>query len=202
MSQLRKGFIGAARLMRAETGPRIAVLSVGGWDTHADQGTLTGQFNNRLLELDQALGDFKTEIGAAWSKTVAICVTEFGRTVRVNGDRGTDHGQATVSLLVGGALKAGIFGDWPGLADNQLSDGDLRPTVDLRAVFKGLLRDHLGVPQDTLENVVFPESAGFAPVSGLIATPQPQSFSVARLMGQKPLVETSPIARYRRKYGT
>ncbi len=127
ISVLRKGFIGAARLMRADGGPRIAVLSVGGWDTHTQQGGLNGQFNDRLRELDQALEDLKSELGPAWAKTVTVCVTEFGRTVNTNGDGGTDHGIGTVAVLAGGAVKAGFVGDWPGLAPQNLLDGDLRP---------------------------------------------------------------------------
>lgn len=201
VSVLRKGFIGAARLMRAASGPRISVLSVGGWDTHSGQGGVTGQFNNRLMELDEALGDLKTELGAIWSKTVCICVTEFGRTVQTNGDSGTDHGIGTVALLVGGAVQGGFIGDWPGLAPGQLLDGDLRPTVDLRSVFKGILRDHIGVPQTVLDTTVFPGSTGLAPVANLIGGPQRITRSAAGFMRPPTLQEVAPIARYRQRYG-
>jgi uncharacterized protein (DUF1501 family) len=203
VSVLRKGFIGAARLMRAATGPRIAVLSVGGWDTHADQGGITGQFNDRLLELDEALGDLKTELGAVWAKTVAICVTEFGRTVQANGDRGTDHGIATVALLAGGAVRRRFIGDWPGLAPAQLFDGDLRPTVDLRAIFKGILRDHLGVPGTILDTTVFPGSAAVKPIAGLVDTPAASAARQSTVGFMQPPTpqEVAPIARYRRQYG-
>ena len=202
ISGLRKGFIGAARLMRAATGPRISVLSVGGWDTHTNQGGVTGQFNDRLLELDEALGDLKTELGAAaWAKTVAICVTEFGRTVNTNGDEGTDHGIGTVSLLVGGALKGGIVGDWPGLAAGQLWEGDLRPTVDLRSLFKGILRDHIGVPGTVLESTVFPDSAAAPATDNLVKTPAPAARLPAKFVRPPTLQEVSPIARYRAQYG-
>jgi uncharacterized protein (DUF1501 family) len=201
VSVLRKGFIGAARLMRAATGPRVAVLSVGGWDTHSDEGGLTGQFNDRLMELDQGLGDFKTEIGTQWANTVAICVTEFGRTVETNGNSGTDHGLATVSLLVGGAVRRHFIGDWPGLAPAQLLDGDLRPTVDLRSVFKGILRDHIGVPATVLESTVFPDSAAAPPISNIVKVPvQPRS--AGKFKRPPTLQETAPIARYRQMYGT
>jgi uncharacterized protein (DUF1501 family) len=198
---LRKGFIGAARLMRSAGGPRIAVLSVAGWDTHADQGGITGQFNDRLNELDQALGDFKREIGALWAKTAAVCVTEFGRTVLVNGDRGTDHGIGTVSLLFGGAVRAGFIGDWPGLAPHQLLDGDLRPTVDVRGVFKGILRDHVGVPTAILNTTVFPDSAGVPPIGNLVKASPPAERPSANFVQPPSLQETAPIARYRRQYG-
>jgi uncharacterized protein (DUF1501 family) len=205
ISVLRRGFIGAARLMRAASGPRVSVLSVGGWDTHSQQGGLTGQFNDRLTELDQALGDFKTEIGTAWANTVVICVTEFGRTVETNGTTGTDHGLGTTSLLVGGAVKQGFIGDWPGLAPAQLLEGDLRPTVDLRSVFKGILRDHMGMPDATLESVVFPDSATTAPTyNGIVKLPvlAASRLSAAKQVRLPTLQDVAPIARYRKQYGT
>ncbi len=202
ISSLRKGFIGAARLMRAPAGPRIAVLSVDGYDTHADQGGATGQFNDRLMELDLALNDLKVEMGPAWSKTVAICVTEFGRTVRTNGDSGTDHGVATAGILAGGALKGGIVGDWPGIAQAQLyEDSALVPAVDLRSIFKGVLRDHLGVPIDILNTTVFPDSQAAKPTPNLIAIPANSNRRLAGFNRPPALQETAPIMRYRRKHG-
>ncbi len=201
ISVLRKGFIGAARLMRADGGPRIAVLSVGGWDTHTQQGGLNGQFNDRLRELDQALEDLKSELGPAWAKTVTVCVTEFGRTVNTNGDGGTDHGIGTVAVLAGGAVKAGFVGDWPGLAPQNLLDGDLRPTVDLRGVFKGILRDHLAVPPEILDTTVFPESASAPTIGGLVRTPTPPTMAAARVARLAPPPALPPIALYRQKYG-
>ena len=110
--------------------------------------------------------------GEAWPETViAALITEFGRTARINGDDGTDHGTATVALFAGGALKGGrVIADWPGLKDADLRDNrDLKPTVDLRSVLKGLLRDHLRVEERQLEAVVFPESASTRPTQGLLA---------------------------------
>ena len=203
ISGLRKGFIGAARLMRAAAGPRIAVLSVDNWDTHADQGVLSGQYNDRVRELDAALGDLRTELGTLWAKTVAVCVTEFGRTVAANGSRGSDHGIASTALLVGGAVRSGFVGDWPGLAPAQLEDGDLRPTVDLRAVFKGILRDHLGAPAATLESVVFPNSVAAVPVANLVKTPvAPSASRAVASAASTPPRELSPIERYRSQFGT
>lgn len=200
VSWLRQNFIGAARLMRSDLGPRIAFLSVEGWDTHSTQGTVTGDFNNRLRELDQALVDFKTELGSIWAKTVVICVTEFGRTVETNGSRGTDHGKASCSLLVGGSVRQGFIGDWPGLAPAQLEDSDLRPTVDLRGVFKGILRDHVGVPASVLEATVFPGSTSAPIIDNLVDSPV--AATSARLASTSTTVAApAPIAKYREKYG-
>lgn len=203
VNALRRGFIGAARLMRADSGPRIAVLSVGGWDTHASQGGLTGEHASRLTALDEALQDLKTELAEVWAHTVVLCVTEFGRTVQTNGDRGTDHGIATTALLAGGAVRAGILGDWPGLAPNQLYEhGDLRPTVDLRAVFKGVLRDHLGVARSVLDRSVFPGSGDVAPLGRLIRDPVRRAEGRASAFVQPIDPRTvSPIALYRRQHG-
>jgi len=107
----------------------------------------------------------------AWGETVIAVVTEFGRTARINGTQGTDHGTATVALLAGGALNGGrVIADWPGLAEAKLFEGrDLRPTTDLRAVLKGLLCDHVRVPEKALAETVFPGSAGVKPMRGLLA---------------------------------
>lgn len=160
----------AARFMSAPEGPRIGVLSYNGWDTHAFEGPTRGQLANRLAALDAALLAFATSMGPAWKDTVAVVVTEFGRTVRVNGTAGTDHGMATAALVIGGAIGGGrVLADWPGLADKDLHEGrDLKPTLDLRAVFKGVLRDHIGVPGRALDEIVFPQSAAIKPVSGLL----------------------------------
>ena len=203
VSSLRKGFIGAARLMRAETGPRIAVLSVDGWDTHSDQGSSTGYFNDHLAELDLALADVKSELGTIWNKTVVVCVTEFGRTVQTNGDGGTDHGVGAVALLVGGALKGGIVGDWPGIAISQLYEGTaLMPTVDLRSIFKGVLRDHIGIPTDILDSTVFPESAAVKATNMLIGVPATAARRAAKFSKPPTMQDVAPILHYRRRYGT
>jgi uncharacterized protein (DUF1501 family) len=107
----------------------------------------------------------------AWSDTVVALVTEFGRTAHLNGNDGSDHGTATVALFAGGALRGGrVVADWPGLKDTDLLEKrDLRPTVDLRSVLKGLLHDHLRVDERRLEATVFPESAAARPIEGLLA---------------------------------
>jgi uncharacterized protein (DUF1501 family) len=110
-------------------------------------------------------------MGPAWRDTVVALVTEFGRTARINGTDGTDHGTATVALLVGGALKGGrVIADWPGLKSADLYENrDLKPTTDLRAVLKGLLKDHLRADERTLAQSVFPGSDGVKPMAGLVA---------------------------------
>ena len=161
----------AAKFMSTPEGPRIGVLSYNGWDTHANEGPIKGQLALRLGGLDAAIRALESGMGPAWKDTIVAVVTEFGRTARVNGTQGTDHGMATVALLVGGAVKGGrILADWPGLREAALYEGrDLAPTRDLRAVLKGVLRDHLGVPDGALGASVFPESTVAKPLDGLIA---------------------------------
>lgn len=157
-----------ARLMTGPDGADLVALSVDGWDTHARQ---PGQLQTRLTGLDQVVMGLKTGLGADWDRTVVVVATEFGRTARANGTQGTDHGTGSALLLAGGALKSGgMVGDWPTLADNRLFEGrDLAPTLDVRGVFKGLLRDHMGVDRAALDTRVFPGSGTEAPaVAGLV----------------------------------
>ncbi len=160
----------AARFLSAADGPRIGALSYNGWDTHANEGVIQGQLGNRLLGLDAAIKALHDGMGAAWKDTVVVIVTEFGRTARVNGTQGTDHGMATCALVVGGAVKGGrVLADWPGLAENQLfQNRDLKPTQDLRGLLKGVLRDHLGIPDGVLGRTVFPETAALKGFEGLV----------------------------------
>lgn len=159
-----------ARFLTADNGPQIAVLEAGGWDTHANQGAATGQLANRLTGLDQSLETLKTGMGSDWQKTVVCVVTEFGRTVKVNGTRGTDHGTASAALLLGGAVNGGrIIADWPGLQSGDLYEGrDLKPTTDLRALFKGILVEHLLLDEGHVETSVFPDSRSARAMTGLI----------------------------------
>jgi len=161
-----------ARFLTAADGPRIAVVESGGWDTHANQGASTGQLANRFRQLDTALDTLRDGLGDAWSKTVVAVVTEFGRTVRVNGTRGTDHGTATAALLVGGAVGGGkVIADWPGLRNRDLYEQrDLAPTTDLRSVFKSVLVMHLGLDAAFVDSVVFPGSRGVTPIDDLVRT--------------------------------
>ena len=162
----------AAKFLARSDGPRIGALAFDGWDTHANEGATNGRLAALLGALDGAIAAVESGMGDAWRETVVAVVTEFGRTARINGTDGTDHGTATVALLAGGALKGGrVVADWPGLAANKLYEGrDLRPTTDLRAVMKGVLRDHLRVSDGALATAVFPDSAAARPTRGLVAT--------------------------------
>ena len=162
---------GAAKLMAADDGPRIAALAFDGWDTHANEGGPVGRLAQLLSGLDGALAEFEGGLGARWRDTVVVVATEFGRTVRINGTEGTDHGTGTIALLAGGAVKGGrVISDWPSLKPASLYQGrDLLPTTDLRAVIKGVLRDQFGLAERVLAETVFPDSAAAKPMQGLVA---------------------------------
>jgi uncharacterized protein (DUF1501 family) len=160
----------AANLMRSDGGPQIAVIEASGWDTHANQGGAKGILSARLGGLDKALKSLADELGPLWPQTAVLVVTEFGRTAAVNGTRGTDHGTGGCAFLVGGAVRGGqVIADWPGLRRTALLDNrDLKPTLDLRSVFKAVLDEHMHVDANTLAKRVFPDSSGARPLSGLI----------------------------------
>jgi len=160
----------AARFLKDTNGPIAAVMETTGWDTHANQGLEQGPLARNLAQLDNGLDAFKSEMGAEWSNTVVLIATEFGRTAAPNGGNGTDHGIASAAFLAGGAVNGGrVLADWPGLSQRDLYEGrDLRPTLDLRAVFKGVLADHLQISHAALERDVFPDSASIAPRRDLI----------------------------------
>lgn len=159
----------AARIMARPDGPRIAAMGFNGWDTHAQQGTNRGVLYTRLGALDDALGALRSGLGPVWGDTVVAVITEFGRTARLNGTNGTDHGTATAALLLGGPVRGGrVLADWPGLAVGSLHEGrDLRPTMDLRAVLAGVLVEHLGLPERAIADT-FPNERALRPMTGLI----------------------------------
>ena len=161
----------AAKFLARPDGPRVGALALDGWDTHFNEGIAQGRLSQLLGALDEALAAIKTNMGSAWRETVVSLATEFGRTARINGTEGTDHGTATVTLLVGGALKGGrVIADWPGLKPADLyQNRDLMPTTDLRAVLKGVLCDHLRADEKALAQTVFPDSEAVKPTAGLVA---------------------------------
>jgi uncharacterized protein (DUF1501 family) len=161
----------AAKFLARPDGPRIGALAFDGWDTHAAEGEINGRLAALLGALDGAIAAIETGMGPAWRETAVVVVTEFGRTARVNGTEGTDHGTGTVALLAGGAIKGGrVIADWPGVKEANLYQGrDLKPTTDLRAVLKGLLRDHVRVGDKALASAVFPDSGAVKPMDGLAA---------------------------------
>ncbi len=164
---LTQAMAAAAKLMHGPDGMRIAFVEDTGWDTHRGQ---IAALDRKFGELDAGLRAVREGLANDWNKTVVVVVTEFGRTVAVNGSAGTDHGVGGNALLAGGAVRGGrIAGDWPGLGAEQLLDGrDLRPTTDMRALFKGVLAAHLRTPEAALERTIFPDSAAIRPMSGLV----------------------------------
>ena len=161
----------AAKFMGRADGPRVGALAFDGWDTHAQEGAAHGRLSALLGALDGALGSIESGMGEAWKETAVAVITEFGRTARINGTEGTDHGTATVALLAGGALKGGrVIADWPGVSERALFENrDLKPTTDLRAVLKGIMRDHLRADERVLARDVFPGSEQVKPLGGLMA---------------------------------
>lgn len=145
----------AAGFLAQENGPRVAVLEMGGWDSHADQPGMRW----RLRILDEALARLRQGLGATWRHTVVLVATEFGRTVAMNGSGGTDHGTGAAAFLLGGAVAGGrVLADWPGLSRKDLRDGrDLAATLDLRRVTRTVLHDHLGLARRHLDQDVFPD---------------------------------------------
>jgi uncharacterized protein (DUF1501 family) len=160
----------AAGFLRKDDGPQIAVIDATGWDTHANEGAAQGQLSARLGALDAGLRTLKEQLGAVWRDTTVLIATEFGRTAATNGTRGTDHGTGAAAFLLGGAVQGGrVIADWPGLAVSGLYEGrDLRPTLDIRSVMKGVLADHIRVSNAALDREVFPDSGKARALTGLI----------------------------------
>jgi uncharacterized protein (DUF1501 family) len=154
------------RFLAQPDGPRIATFDIGGWDTHGSQ---TVYFGYRMPVLDGAIAALKTGLGDRWQDTAVAVVTEFGRTVRPNGTGGTDHGTATAAMIAGGAVKGGkVHADWPGMRPGDLYEGrDLKPTMDIRSVFKALLTQHMQMNPDFVERTVFPDSGSVRAIPGL-----------------------------------
>ena len=146
-----------------QTSSQIAVLEMGGWDSHVNQAAPNGALSNNLRTLDAVLAALREGLLArdTWKRTVVVVATEFGREVAVNGSQGTDHGSGGAAFVLGGAVRGGrVLADWPGLAPAQRADGrDLRVTTDLRSALRPLLHQHLGVTRSALDRSVLPGSA-------------------------------------------
>jgi uncharacterized protein (DUF1501 family) len=136
-----------AQLIKADVGLEIAFTDVGGWDTHAGEGGAQGQLSNRLRDYGQSIAAFAKDMGSRMADVTLVTMSEFGRTVKENGNRGTDHGHANVMLLLGGGVKGGkIYGEWPGLDSSHLYENrDLAVTTDFRDVFAEILEKRIGI---------------------------------------------------------
>jgi len=186
LTPLELAFRGAGILLGSADGPTVGVVSVNGWDTHNAQGNISGQIANRLSQLDSGIQMFRNEMSdSAWTKTVVICVSEFGRSVAINGTSGTDHGIGMPVTILGGGVSGGILGDWPGLKSHDLvARRDLRPVLDVRSIFKGVLLELMGVPIRALNQEIFPDSAQAAPpVAGIFRERLINAFGCAGMAG-------------------
>lgn len=155
-----------ASLMAGPDSARIVMAESNGWDTHAGQ---RGRLGNQLTGLDALIGSLKENLGAAWADTLVVVATEFGRTAAVNGTGGTDHGTASLAMLLGGTVAGGrIISDWPGLGQGQLYEGrDLKPTTSIDALLAGALAAHFQLDPVKAAPLLFPGGAG-KPMSGLV----------------------------------
>ncbi|HEX6214867.1 MAG TPA: DUF1501 domain-containing protein [Vicinamibacterales bacterium] len=158
----------AARILRQDDGPNIAAMEFSGWDTHANQGLAGGALDRLLGQLAEGLMTFRTDMGPAWSNTTVVVMTEFGRTARANGTRGTDHGTAGAGFIIGPKVaKSAVFTDWPGLDDRLLFEGrDLKPTLDVRAALKAAIAGTFDLSRPQLDRV-FPNAPEVRPLYDL-----------------------------------
>jgi uncharacterized protein (DUF1501 family) len=159
----------AGHILAADGGPNIAVMDIGGWDTHVGQGAGKGRLAGALGEFATGVAALRDGLGARWKDTAVVAVTEFGRTVGPNGTGGTDHGTGTAGFLMGGAVAGGrVLSEWPGLSQKALYQArDLASTTDIRSMLKAVLGDHLGCTSGDLEAKVFPGSLACRPLPGL-----------------------------------
>ncbi|MFP4353041.1 MAG: DUF1501 domain-containing protein [Puniceicoccaceae bacterium] len=144
-----------AQLIKADIGLEVAFVEIGGWDTHANQGAVTGVLANRLAELGNGLVALHRDLGARMSDVLVLTMSEFGRTAGQNGNRGTDHGHGTAFFALGGGVRGGrVFGDWPGLSPDQLFEGrDLAITTDYRDFLAEACMRHMGVAENELGKI-------------------------------------------------
>jgi uncharacterized protein (DUF1501 family) len=137
-----------AQMIKANLGVQVAFADIGGWDHHVNEGSTQGQIANVLGDFSQSIAAFWTDLGDLGEDTVVVTMSEFGRTARENGNRGTDHGHANVMFVLGGPVRGGrVYGNWPGLDSSQLYEGrDLAVTTDFRTVLSEAVSRHLGNP--------------------------------------------------------
>ncbi|MGC2522998.1 MAG: DUF1501 domain-containing protein, partial [Stellaceae bacterium] len=170
-SSFARNALQLGRLVAGDTRIRLAFVALGGWDTHVDQGGASGWLANRLRPLGDGLAALARGLGGAWRDTAVVVLSEFGRTVHENGDRGTDHGHGNAIWLAGGAVRGGrVYGDWPGLTPAALYQRrDLAVTTDFRAALAVILGQHIGLADRQLA-LVFPGApAGGAGLGQLLA---------------------------------
>ena len=146
-SRLGQSLQQIGQMIKANIGVEVLFVDCGGWDNHVNEGGVQGQLSNLLKDLGQGLAAFHQDMGDRMQDVVVVTMSEFGRTAKENGNRGTDHGHANCMFVMGGDVKGGrVYGKWPGLADHQLNDGrDLALTTDFRAVVSEVLVRHVGV---------------------------------------------------------
>jgi uncharacterized protein (DUF1501 family) len=151
----------AARILKQRTGPNVAAVEFSGWDTHANQGLAGGPLDRLLNQLATGLEAFRTSMEDAWSDTTVVVMTEFGRTARPNGTRGTDHGTAGAGFVIGPHVaRSAVIADWPGLHERALYEArDVTPTLDTRAVLKGAIAATFDLSSAQADRV-FPDSSG------------------------------------------
>ncbi|GAA4764523.1 DUF1501 domain-containing protein [Stakelama sediminis] len=159
----------AAKLLVGDKAARIAMIETEGWDTHSAQ---SGRLRTQLKRLDAMVGGLRDGLGEAWADTVVLVATEFGRTVAINGTGGTDHGTASLAMLLGGAVRGGkVRADWPGLGQGALYQGrDLKPTAGLDALITGAMAEHFGLDPVRVKQQLFPELSAATPMQSLIRT--------------------------------
>jgi len=157
----------AAGFMARADGPRIAMIETSGWDTHSGQNA---RLANQLRALDGLIAGLQEGLAAAWTQTVILVATEFGRTAAANGTGGTDHGTGSAAVLVGGAVQGRrIVAEWPGLAPANLFEGrDLRPTLALDALVAAACAESFGLEPDQAMRVLFPHAARGKPLPRLL----------------------------------
>ncbi|QOV90109.1 DUF1501 domain-containing protein [Humisphaera borealis] len=155
-TSLGQSLLQVAQLIKADVGVEIAFVQDEGWDTHANQGGPYGQIGNKLLDFGRALATFNADLGDRMADVMVLSMTEFGRAVRQNGNRGTDHGHASCFFAIGGGVKGGkVYADWPTLAPEKLfEERDLAVTTDFRNVFAEVCVNHLGVKSDAIPKVL------------------------------------------------